>query len=183
MNHIYYHSKDLDGLTSGAILKEKFPNAQLSGYHYGEPFDTRYYNQNIVMADVTLEPEMLFELAKNCQSFTLIDHHVSAYDKIMKFAEQNNIEKLHGEVNGLIDMIEFPEYNFTYYYSAVLSACEMCITLYPFGNFSLRTKVKYLGQYDTWRKGAKALATDFPWETVMAFQYGARRFTTPQQVL
>ncbi len=33
-----YHSADLDGFTSGAIIKRKYPNAKMIGYDYGNPF-------------------------------------------------------------------------------------------------------------------------------------------------
>ena len=33
-----YHSADLDGVCSGAIMRRAFPEATMLGYDYGQPF-------------------------------------------------------------------------------------------------------------------------------------------------
>lgn len=37
--YCFYHSKDLDGKCSGAIVKYKFPDCNMIGIDYGDKFD------------------------------------------------------------------------------------------------------------------------------------------------
>jgi hypothetical protein len=50
------HSRDLDGYTSGAILKLKYPEIKLIGYDYGQPipWDQIPVGEAVIMADVSL---------------------------------------------------------------------------------------------------------------------------------
>lgn len=87
-----YHSRDLDGIASGRIILEKYPEATLVGYHYGEPFDILppigeipgmltingtsmlvTPDTHIIMADVSLPMEKMEALFKNF-FFRWIDH-------------------------------------------------------------------------------------------------------------
>lgn len=186
MDYIVYHSKDLDGKASGAILSEAFKSAKLIGYDYGEELllTENISDKSLVMADVTVPMERLFRLAYDLKGMVLIDHHVSAFNDILKYAEENNLEVINSEFNGLITELRFPEFNFTYYYSAVLSACEICFRLYPIGTSVTEAKVRLLGQYDTWRNNGKELVKDFNWEEqVLPFQMGSRVHNTVKQVL
>jgi oligoribonuclease NrnB/cAMP/cGMP phosphodiesterase (DHH superfamily) len=49
-----YHNRDLDGFTSGAIIKLKYPDAKMIGYDYGQPFEQEVTGEPIIMADVSL---------------------------------------------------------------------------------------------------------------------------------
>lgn len=185
MDFIVYHSADLDGKASGAVLLNHFKNAQTFGYDYGQEFPiTKLAGRNLVMADVTVEPEHMFSLAKETYEFVLIDHHVSAFDKIIQYAAENNIETIISELNGLVKCYFFPEFNFRYYYSDVLSACEICQTLYPLKHSFSREKIRLLGQYDTWRNNGKEMVNDYKWnEQVMPFQMASRLFNRVVDVL
>jgi len=87
-----YHSRDLDGIASGRIIKEKYPHATLIGYHYGEQFDILppigeipgmftingtsilvTPDTHIIMADVSLPMSKMEILFKNF-FFRWIDH-------------------------------------------------------------------------------------------------------------
>ncbi len=46
-----YHNRDLDGFTSGAIIKLKYPDAKMVGYDYGQPFEQEVTGEPIIMAD------------------------------------------------------------------------------------------------------------------------------------
>jgi len=81
-----YHSKDLDGIASGRIIKEKYPEATLVGYHYNEQFDIHddrlvingveypvIPDTHIIMADVSLPMDQMEFLFENF-FFRWIDH-------------------------------------------------------------------------------------------------------------
>ena len=177
MDFIVYHSADLDGKTSGVVLQNFFPNAELVPFNYNQEFlpKEKTLLKDMVMADVTLSTNLLFELANNLNSLILIDHHVSAFESILEYAEKNNIECDKSVFNGLIAEYYFPQFNFRFYYSSVLSACEICYTLYPFGTSVTKEKIRLLGQYDTWRNNGRELVSDYKWiEQVLPFQMGAR---------
>ena len=44
-----YHNRDLDGFTSGAIIKLKYPDAKMIGYDYGHPFEQQVTGEGIVI--------------------------------------------------------------------------------------------------------------------------------------
>ena len=84
-----YHSRDLDGHTSGAIVKrwhEQFNTdpkdvLKLIGYDYGQPvpYDQIPAGEAVVMIDVSLKmPEMAKLAIHSGHQFTWIDHHASA---------------------------------------------------------------------------------------------------------
>jgi len=86
-----YHSRDLDGIASGRIIKEKYPHATLVGYHYDEQFDiyddrlvingVEYPttpDTHIIMADVSLPMEKM-ELLFNNFFFRWIDHKFNGF--------------------------------------------------------------------------------------------------------
>lgn len=81
---VIYHSRDMDGWISGAILQKKYPGCTLIGYDYGDampsiPKRTTY----IIIVDVCMEPQQMRELAAMATyGITYIDHHESSIEKI-----------------------------------------------------------------------------------------------------
>ena len=152
----FYHSRDLDGFTSGAIIKRKFPDCKLVGYDYGQPFpsDVLSMQNNIIMVDVSLSMEQMFFVAGRVNSFTWIDHHVSAiteYNAVLKIIDENRPPIIAILENGI-------------------AACEIAWKHY-YPDEHMPTAVKLLGQYDTWRN-----ADRFNWENaVLPFQFGMRQ--------
>jgi oligoribonuclease NrnB/cAMP/cGMP phosphodiesterase (DHH superfamily) len=69
-----YHSRDLDGWMSAAIVKLKFPNVTLVGWDYGQPVPDIAFKE-VILVDVTL-PTMF--MVDNVNRITWIDHHFSA---------------------------------------------------------------------------------------------------------
>ncbi len=94
----FYHSKDLDGKCSGAIVKRFKPGVELIGINYGEPFpwDSIKQNEEVYMVDFSLQPfEDMKKLNEMCR-LTWIDHHISAIDEAKKHPEVE-IDGIRGE--------------------------------------------------------------------------------------
>lgn len=140
-----YHSRDLDGWCSAAIVKQVFPTITLIGYDYGRPFPwERIGNEIVVMVDVSLPMSDMIKLDKACGGkLTWIDHHVSAINEY--------------DASGC---------NFLGVRRTGKSACEL--TWDYFFREPMPTAVKWLGKYDTFRQ-------DGEWEQfVLPFQMGMR---------
>lgn len=156
-----YHSRDLDGFTSGAIIKQAFKEQNrditLIGYDYGQPFPYEKIQPGkpVVMVDVSLDSmALMHDLARYTNhQLTWIDHHISAINSYKDY------------LAGMPDTTHFME--------AVLNnglaACEIAYQYY-FPNRPLPEAVQLLGQYDTWRHAD----ADY-WQTdILPFQYGMR---------
>lgn len=147
-----YHSRDFDGLCSGKILQEAYPDAKMIGYDYGQPVPELDTHNNIIMADVTFPMEDMIRIGRECQEnnalFTVIDHHVS-------FAKQ---------------VTELSEVPFQFVYDKSISACE-AVWIYFSEYTTIPRGIRLLGKYDTWRQGDD-------WDSdVLPFQYGLRAYT------
>lgn len=155
----YYHNRDLDGFSSGAIMRRKFPNATFVGYDYGQPFEMPI-GVPVMMADVSLPMPTMFKIAQSSNfEFTWIDHHASAIQEYQKWL----IELNKGNEDKTISPIK-----------AILqdgiAACEIAWR-YFFPNEGMPLAIKLLGEYDTWRNQDKER-----WENeILPFQFGMRQ--------
>jgi len=153
----FYHSRDLDGYCSGAIIKKKFPGAELIGFDYGEefPFNTIREGEEVIMIDVSLPMDQMERLAKICKgSFTWIDHHKSAIKDYEEACDLPFPEDL--GINAVLE--------------DGMAACEGA-WMHFFTNEPMPKAVELLGAYDTWRQDDKML----DWEnSILPFQYGMR---------
>lgn len=88
---VIYHSRDMDGWTSAAILRKQFPGCALIGYDYGEPIPTIPEETAwIIIVDVCVEPWQMRQLASIAKyGITYIDHHQSSIDKIENDLQAN----------------------------------------------------------------------------------------------
>ncbi len=149
----FYHSADLDGQCSGAIVKNVFPECEMIGINYGNefPFDTIKEGEVVFMVDFSLQPfEQMEKLTQMCD-LKWIDHHKSAIKEA--------IERDFTRGVGVLD--------------TELAGCELT------WNFLHKTSdiplpVKLLGRYDVW---------DHDYDpAVLTFQYGMRNVndTSPE---
>jgi|SRR6476660_5459534 len=147
---IVYHSRDLDGYTSGAILKKKFPEAQLIGYDYGQPLPALLPGEDIILVDVSFSIDDMFRIAAESKLFTWIDHHISAMTEFYK------------------RKTEAPPQLAVVLYDG-LAACELAWN-WAFPDKEMPYTVQLLGMYDTWRNKDPHLWN----EQILPFQYGMR---------
>jgi len=142
-----YHSRDLDGFISGAIMLRKYPDIKLIGWDYGNDLPKIPENEEIIMADISFPMDEMKKIAKKSKSFLWIDHHISA----IKDFENNKFSGIKTVLNDK------------------LAACELTWeTLFP--KIDIPVSVKLAGIFDTWRNGDKK-----QWEkAVLPFQYGLR---------
>lgn len=80
---IVYHSKDWDGVMSGAIARIKFPKAKMLGWNYGDTVPSLEEYDTIYMADITFPKEVM---EQNYNKMVLIDHHAPTL-KTLQLAE------------------------------------------------------------------------------------------------
>ena len=187
MEYCIYHSRDLDGLTSGAIAyanqRQFGEDCTLVGYDYGQKLDTRRFKgKSTLMVDVSMDMESMDKLGNNCQQLIWVDHHVSAYNQLLQYCEDNSYSIQETQVSELIKKLQINQMNVVYYYSSVLSGCEMMAALFGTGiSKEAKTFVAILGQYDTWRNTEdKKRITDKDWDkVVMPIQYFFRSANGP----
>lgn len=131
--YIIHHSKDLDGWSSGAILKSKYPNAQLMGWDYKDPVPNfnLFHNKKVIMVDISFPIEKCVELALVAKELIIIDHHISFKKEVDKYTETNKLP-------------------FKYIYEDGIAACEIAWKYVRSGPPAL--PILLLGRYDTWRK-------------------------------
>jgi oligoribonuclease NrnB/cAMP/cGMP phosphodiesterase (DHH superfamily) len=125
----FYHSADLDGHCSGAIVNRAYPDCELIGINYGDefPWDTIQENEIVYMVDFSLQPFEDMEKLNSIADLVWIDHHKSA------------IEEAHsrGFISTGGQSLEIGK-----------GACELCWEfLFP---LSKSEAVRLLGRYDVW---------------------------------
>lgn len=123
---IFYHSRDLDGICSGAILKQKYPDAEMIGYDYGEDYPDME-GEDVVFVDVSLPAEGMRQVA-NKNRLVWIDHH--------KF---------------IIDVYNKDPWPCEAVLEVGVAACELTWS-YCFPDREMPAVVTLLGRYDTFRR-------------------------------
>ena len=178
---VVYHSIDLDGWMSAAIVKhwwmsnigdkpytftawEDLSNTEhdaevlnMIGYNYGQPIPDLSEYDKVIMCDISFTKDQMIQLVNqfsNLENFIWIDHHISAIKELNSFTANNTIYHLK-HLEGLRD--------------TTFAACELTWK-YFFPNETMPEIVRLLGMYDSFRhKG-----TDEE-QKVLEFQYGARQ--------
>jgi len=82
----FFHSSDLDGHCSGAIIKYRYPECEMIGINYGQEFPWNVIGQNevVYMVDFALQPFEKMELLANSCILIWIDHHKTAIEEARK---------------------------------------------------------------------------------------------------
>ena len=141
----FYHSADLDGHCSGAIIKRKYPECEMIGINYGQefPWQTIEEGEIVFMVDFSLQPFSLMERLNSRCKLIWIDHHKTA------------IDAAHGV--GFIAYEQSLEIG--------KAGCELTWG-YIHPERDMPKGVFLLGRYDVWDLGAD--------KKIMPFQYGMR---------
>ena len=77
-----YHIADHDGKGSAAIVRRMFPEIEFLGLNHDMeiPFEEIKKHDKIIVCDIALPMDFMFELSKN-RDFTWIDHHASVINE------------------------------------------------------------------------------------------------------
>lgn len=148
---VFYHRSDLDGICSGAICKQVYPDAIFIGIEYGDDFPWHsVVGTKVVMVDFCLQPfDDMIRLKKEAGQFIWIDHHKSAIEEATKHNFQ--CEGLRGIGNAACEL------TWCYFNSETA-------LLYP---ERIPRVIRLLGRYDIWKWQDEPGAIEF--------QYWARR--------
>lgn len=142
----FYHSSDLDGICSAAIVKHKYPEVELIGINYGQsfPWSIVEENEKVFMVDFCLSYEDM-SLLCNKVELVWIDHHESAINKMTRLMNDYDF-RLNGN------------------YRIGIGACQL-VWEYLFPSESVPIAVKLLAEYDVWNHSNPM---------TLPFQYGMR---------
>lgn len=143
---VFYHSADLDGKCSGAIIKWIYPEAKMYPINHGEefPWDEIKPTDDVAMVDFSLQPfDQMIRLRDSCDNFLWIDHHASAVKDMHDSKEK--FEGIQKSDNG--------------------AACKLVWEW--FMGTEIPFTVKQLSDYDIWNHTGP---------DVLPFQYGMRLF-------
>jgi uncharacterized protein len=141
-----YHSRDLDGWISAAIIRLQFGDIKFLGWDYGYDMPVLDDYEMIIMVDISFSHEIMRSLGYN-HSIVWIDHHISAI--------KDSIEWAYTIYNGIRD--------------DKFAACELTWKHY-FPEIKMPELVRLLGRYDCF--GHKGTDEE---QKVLEFQYGARQ--------
>jgi len=161
-----YHSRDLDGWMSAAIVKLWYRSVkgtdeglELIGWDYGQPIPVLMTDRSVVMVDISFPIEEMKRIAKNANGeLTWIDHHKSAIEEFMRDDLIEEEQWLDCELPKM-EMGEPME---------LVGACELTWRHF-FPKEEMPKMVEMLGSYDSFRfKGTTGE------ELVHSYQYWAR---------
>lgn len=148
--YVIHHNKDLDGFSSGAICKLRYPDAKLIGWDYKDPIPEfeQFRGHDVIMIDITFPIDDVKKLGRICDQLTVIDHHIS----------------FKREYDERLDVWD----SFLYIYKPNVAACEIGWN-HLFSDKPVPYGITLLGRYDTWRQN------EGNWkEETLPFQYAMR---------
>ena len=148
----FYHSRDLDGWASAAIVQKAHPGVKLVGWDYDDPIPQEIIDEadNIFIADICFPADVMNEIHFSGKGFIWCDHH----DSSIKESEQHPF----GTCAGRRDE------NF--------GACEL--TWYEFlPEDPILDTITLLGAYDCFRHKKEVKPYQ---DKVLKFQWAARAY-------
>lgn len=149
----FYHSADLDGYCSGALVKLKHPDCEMIGINYGNefPWDRVASDEKVFMVDFSLQPFDQMVRLNALAELVWIDHHKTAIE------EWKAVGRPH--IKGFREVGK--------------AGCEITWEyLYP--DRDMPRAVRLLGRYDVW---------DHSDPDTLRFQMGMRLWTWDPRVV
>lgn len=127
----FYHSADLDGHCSGALVKRFFPLCEMVGINYGQefPWDSIEKGERVFMVDFSLQPFTDMIKLRGMCDLTWVDHHETAI---------SDARKHDFIVDGKL--------------AIGIAGCEL-VWRYLYPADSVPRAVYLLGRYDVWDHG------------------------------
>lgn len=164
---VFFHSRDLDGWMSAAIVQKRYPDVRLVGWDYGDPEPFMYKLEEgfspgnefgipsnidlVIIVDIAFHPVTMMNLMDNAAiDIVWIDHHLSA----IKQSREGGYKNMPGARN-----VDF-------------ATCELTWK-YFFPHSGMPDAIELLGAYDCFRHKKHDMVYQ---EQVMCFQYAARTF-------
>lgn len=165
---IFYHSADLDGKCSAAIVlryeEQRWGrDCELYGINYGDtfPWEKIEPERTVYMVDFALKPiEEMYRLGESCQLYW-IDHHKD----ILEAWAQGEMEQVDRDGPDAPARLRCAGACCEVGKAGCELAWEFC---YP--DTKIPHAVQLLGRYDVWDEAC----TIVPWSHILAFQYGMR---------
>ena len=148
----FYHSRDLDGWASAAIVQKAHPHVKLIGWTYGDPIPQLDIDaaDDIFIADICFPPVVMNQIHFSGKGFIWCDHHESA----INMAKEHAFSKAAGR----------RDENF--------GACELTwLEFHP--DEVMPQTIEFLGAYDCFRHKEKE---EWYSDKVLSFQWAARAF-------
>ena len=160
----FYHSADLDGHCSGALVKRFFPLCETIGINYGQdfPWESIEAGERVFMVDFSLQPFTDMIKLRGMCDLTWVDHHETAISE----ARKNDFI-----VDGKL--------------AIGIAGCEL-VWRYLYPKDPVPRAVYLLGRYDVWdhededalpfQYGMRQYTNTFPdntgfWEEVLTHNY------------
>ena len=102
----FYHSADLDGHCSGAIVKMAYPDCDMIGINYGDEFPWESIpigcGEKVFMVDYSLQPySEMRKLAIHADPLIWIDHHKSVIEEHKEWVSVGNGSILGTQKSGI----------------------------------------------------------------------------------
>lgn len=172
-----YHSRDLDGWCSAAIVKYYFStdasvDLVLFGWEYGDPIPEKEIEESasVIMCDISFPADKMFEIHQSGKDFTWIDHHKSSIKAVQ--LEGDLPCDISRELGGIKD--ELGIHTYAGVRNTEYAACELTWKYFFIEN--MPNFVWWLGMYDSFRHKGTKYESD-----TLKFQYAARaRWKKPE---
>lgn len=150
----FYHSADLDGHCSGALIKRFYDLAELIPINYGDKFPWETIG----------EQEMVF----------MVDFHLQPFEEMLRLSDRANLIWIDHHETAIQDY-QMTGWSIEGVRETGKAACEL-VWEYLFSGEEMPDAVRLLGRYDVWDHEYS--------EDVLPFQYGLRRYDTdPRRAL
>lgn len=150
----FYHSADLDGHCSGALIKMVYPECEMIGINYGDDFPWKDIpigcGEKVFMVDFSLQPyPEMRRLTIHANPLIWIDHHKSAIEEHEGWVKLGNGPILGVQKSGI-------------------GACALVwgYLRKDFKGHGVPTFIKLLAEYDVWNHSDPR---------ALPFQYGLRQ--------